>query len=178
MGYAQEIVRHLGGEWHGHYGLAPAPGHSKKDRSLKIWSHKDDPNDVSVHSFACDDVVAFKRDWRGRGWLPDRPSATGTGASVQNASEPECDADKVNDEAKRREVARWLWGQSEPAGAIIKTYLRSRGIELAARPNAIRFLPASPPKYPYPAMIVPFGIPDELDPAFTPWRPNAFKPYT
>ena len=70
----------------------------------------------------------------------------------------------ANDAAKRRGIALWLWSKSEPAGSVIKTYFRSRGIELATRPRMIRFLPAAPPKYPFCAMIAPFGIPDEPSP--------------
>ena len=41
---AQELTRKLGGDWCGRFGLAPGPGHSKKDRSLKIAPHKSDPD--------------------------------------------------------------------------------------------------------------------------------------
>ena len=37
----------------GHYVLCPGPGHSKRDRSLKVWIGKD--GTVRVHSFAGDD---------------------------------------------------------------------------------------------------------------------------
>jgi len=49
---AREIVKARGGDWRGSYGLVPGPGHSPKDRSLKLW---DTPNGVRVHSFAGDD---------------------------------------------------------------------------------------------------------------------------
>jgi hypothetical protein len=161
MGYAQDIVRHLGGEWRGHYGLAPAPEHSKRDRSLKIWPHATDENDVAIHSFAGDDIIALKRDWRATGLLPGRPSAK---SPAKIAHKPKHDADEVDDAKRRRGIASWLWSKSEPSGAIVKAYFRSRGIELTARPQAIRFLPATPPKHPFPAMLVPFGLPDEPSP--------------
>ena len=49
---AQELTRSLGGDWAGKYGLVPGPGHSTKDRSLKVW---DGDDGVKVHSFAGDD---------------------------------------------------------------------------------------------------------------------------
>lgn len=166
MNYAQAIVKHLGGEWRGRYELAPGPGHSKQDRSLKIWPHQTDANDVVVYSFADDDVLALKRAWRDGGLLPrGKPSGTSASAAAKIADKPKRDAtDEADDAAKRREVVRWLWSKSEPAGSIVKAYFRSRKIEMEPWPQVIRFLPASPPKHPFPAMIVPFGVPDEPTP--------------
>src|SRR5208337_2692610 len=139
MSYAQKIVKHLGGEWRGRYGLAPAPGHSKQDRSLKIWPHQTEADDVIVHSYAGDDVLAFKRDWRAEGLQPrGKPSKAGAPVKIVKP-----DADEADDAKKRHEIALWLWRKSEPAGSVVKAYLRSRNIELAEPwPQVIRFLPA------------------------------------
>lgn len=59
----------IGGEWHGNYGLAPGPGHSKADRSLHISPHETDPDDVVLHSYAGDDWKAIKDELRARGVL-------------------------------------------------------------------------------------------------------------
>jgi hypothetical protein len=150
MNYAQAIVKHLGGDWIEScgYGLAPGPGHSKRDRSLKISRHATDRNDVAAHSFAGDDVLALKMAWREEGLLPL---------------------------PQREPVLPWLWNRSQPADAIVKTYLYSRGIELDPWPQVIRFLPASPPKHPYHAMMVPFGLPDEPTPGLYAMSPERIK---
>jgi hypothetical protein len=69
---AREVTKHLGGEWHGNYGLAPGHGHSSKDRSLHISPHEDDPDDVVLYSYAGDDWHAIKDELRARGVLPER----------------------------------------------------------------------------------------------------------
>jgi hypothetical protein len=72
----EAITRALGGDWYGTYGCAPGPGHSRKDRSLKISAHPTDPNDVILHSFAGDDYKSIKDDLRRQGLLPEwRPGA-------------------------------------------------------------------------------------------------------
>src|SRR5208337_1127465 len=167
MSYAQKIVRHLGGEWRGRYGLAPGPGHSKQDRSLKIWPHATDADDVVVYSFADDDVLELKRDWRAAGLLPDRPSKASpcTPAPAKIAHKAEHAADEADDAAKRREMALWLWDQRRPArGTVVQKYLRSRKIDIDPLPPTIGYLPARRPKYPWPTMITAFGLPDELEP--------------
>ena len=163
MSYAQAIVKHLGGEWFESrgFGLAPAPGHSKKDRSLKVSVHRSDHDDVVAHSFAGDDVLELKRAWREEGLLP-RGGKSGF-SKTRNPAEAAIQQ-KRSETERAQDVARWLWNKSQPADAIVKTYLRSRGIELAPWPQTIRFLPASPPKHPYPAMIAPYGLPDEPEP--------------
>ena len=91
--------------------------------------------------------------------------AGANGVSKPDSAEAAIQQKRDADETERaQDVARWLWNRSQPAGAIVKTYLRSRGIELAPWPQTIRFLPASPPKHPYPAMIAPYGLPDEPEP--------------
>jgi hypothetical protein len=49
---AREVVKSRGGDWCGSYGLVPGPGHSPKDRSLKVWDYD---GDIKCHSFAGDD---------------------------------------------------------------------------------------------------------------------------
>jgi hypothetical protein len=63
----------------------------------------------------------------------------------------------------QREKARWLYHASEPAiGTVVQAYLRLRGITMPL-PATIRFLSAQKPEQ-HPAMLVPFGIPDEPEP--------------
>jgi hypothetical protein len=49
---AAAIVKARGGDWCGSYGLVAGPGHSPRDRSLKVWQADDR---ILVHSFAGDD---------------------------------------------------------------------------------------------------------------------------
>ena len=51
MTTAHDLTKAHGGDWSGNFGLVPGPGHSTKDRSLKIW---DGDDGVLVHSFAGD----------------------------------------------------------------------------------------------------------------------------
>lgn len=66
-GLAYELTRLLGGDWHGSYGTVPAPGHSKRDRSLSIKSNPHNPNDVILHSFAGEQWKTIKDELRRRG---------------------------------------------------------------------------------------------------------------
>jgi hypothetical protein len=60
---------------------------------------------------------------------------------------------------KRRELARWLWGEAHPIkGTIAERYLRSRGITCAL-PATLRFLPSREKHAP--AMLAVFGVPAE-----------------
>lgn len=64
---------------------------------------------------------------------------------------------------RQRDKALWLYHATEPAtGTVVQAYLRSRGITMPL-PATIRFLPAQKPEQ-HPAMLVPFGIPDEPEP--------------
>jgi Toprim domain len=67
------------------------------------------------------------------------------------------------DETQHRK-ALWLWQQSRPAeGTIVEAYLTARGLKLECLPATLRFLPMTKPEY-HPAMIAPFGIPEEPEP--------------
>jgi hypothetical protein len=164
MSYAQEIVRHLEGEWFQArgYGLAPGPGHSQRDRSLKIAPHSSDESDVFVYSFAGDDVLELKKAWREGGLLPHKGESSKPRDPIKVAAQQKRAAEEA---ARTQNFASELWRKSQPAGAIVKTYLRSRKIEMEPWPQTIRFLPANPPKHPYPAMLAPFGLPDEPEPS-------------
>jgi hypothetical protein len=83
---AREVVRAHGGDWCGSYGLVPGPGHSPKDRSLKVW---DTPNGVRVHSFAgdawkdCRTHLGLDDDWR-----PERRPSPGPARSPSLPARP------------------------------------------------------------------------------------------
>jgi hypothetical protein len=65
--------------------------------------------------------------------------------------------------AERLDKAKWLWRQSVPiAGTPAERYLREARAYTGPLPATLRFLPARE-KHP-PAMLAPFGIPDEPEP--------------
>ena len=161
MNLAQQITEKVGGEWHCHYGLAPGPGHSKNDRSLRIALHKSDLDDVVLHSYCGDDVLEVKRAWRNEGLLPRRGHSDHvidppkiTKAKLDRLKR---DADGAAEAAKRQSRASWLHSLSRPgAGTIVEAYLAGRGIAIDPLPETVRFLPASA-KHPHPAMVAAFG---------------------
>ena len=165
-GLAYEITRRLGGDWHGTYGLVPAPGHSKQDRSLSIKPHPNNLHDVTLHSFVGEDWKTIKDELRHKGLLPAK--------DIRRAPLDQTALEKATVRARETEAAEqagslqkalWLWDQSRPAeGSVVEEYLHWRGIEIDPLPALIRYLPAQPPKYPWPAMITPFGLPDEPEP--------------
>ena len=166
---AETIVTNLGGDWHERkgFGLCPGPGHSKGDRSLIIAPHKDNPEDVFVFSFSGDDVLALKKKWREGGLLPrfGRSELIEIKSAKGKAASPKSNADDADNAEERREKARWLYNQCSPAGgSVVQKYLHSRRIALDPFPRQIGYLPARPPRYPHPAMLVPFGLPDEPEP--------------
>ena len=71
------------------------------------------------------------------------------------------DADEV---ARRRQGSLRLWDASVPAaGTIVQTYLKSRSLDFAALPAAIRYLPQRRPEH-HPAMIAAFAMAEEVEP--------------
>jgi hypothetical protein len=71
-------VKAHGGDWLGSYGKVPGPGHSDKDRSLKVWDYN---GGIRVHSFAgdpwkeCRAHLGLDDDWQ-PGLPAVRPKAT------------------------------------------------------------------------------------------------------
>ena len=73
------IAQALGGEVNGSQVLAPAPGHSARDRSLSIRLDPSAPDGFLVHTFAGDDPLNAKDHVRRRLGLPDtRPDRSGS----------------------------------------------------------------------------------------------------
>jgi hypothetical protein len=164
MSLARQITKQLGGDWHGRYGLLPGPGHSGNDRSLKVSAHASDINDVLLHSFAGDDVLAIKQEWRKQGLLPRRDCAHAINPAEAEKAKIERQKLEADEEAKRRSTAVWLWDRTRPAaGTIIETaYLPARGIHVTP-PSTMRYL-APDARNPHPAMVCAFGLAEELEP--------------
>jgi hypothetical protein len=171
LALARDLISRLRGNWHGTYGTAPGPGHSRKDRSLSISPHSTDPTDVVVHSFAGEDVLAIKDEWRRQGLLPPRSGRVGPQGLPRSPKTGQQGDPEVE---SRRDLALWLWGRSQPiVGTPAERYLRAaRGIT-GELPATLRFLP---PKDEHPpALIAPFGLPDEPEPGVLRIAPSAIK---
>jgi len=64
-----------------------------------------------------------------------------------------------------RNVAQGVWAKSlNVRGSPADTYLGSREINLLVWSATLRFLPAVPPTYPWPALVAAFGVPSEPEP--------------
>ncbi len=169
MNLAQEVTRKLGGDWCGSYGLAPGPGHSKKDRSLKIAPHRSDPYDVLLHSFCGDDWRPIKDHWRRTGLLPVkdfRPAARDPVAREKAKAEARERErlDAAEKERKRRWVNALRHRGERSKGTVVEGYLTDTRRLKNPPLQALRYLPAGLAGQPYPAMLAAFGIPDEPEP--------------
>ena len=123
---ARQVTKHLGGEWKGRFGLAPGPGHSKHDRSLKIKAHPSKPDDIVLHSFAGDDWQPSKDELRAAGILPkwDGMSKPVDLEAAKKRAE-EAAKEQAEDEARRRWRANQLWNLRQPIqGTLAEAYLR------------------------------------------------------
>ncbi len=169
-GIAQQVVRYLGGDWHGHYGLAPGPGHSKRDRSLSIKPHSSDDGDIILYSHAGEDWRELKDQLRRAGVLPAKDFRAArpldpAAVAIAKARKAEAEKEAAAAAADRLQIALALWDRSEPVeGTVVETYLRWRGIHVSPAPRTIRYLAATPPKHPFPAMLAVFGISREREP--------------
>jgi hypothetical protein len=163
MNLAQRVTRAMGGNWYGHYGTVPAPGHSRKDRSVSVQPHRSDSEDVFITAFAGEDPLAIKAEWRRQGILPERfrPSAS---QGFRNPSTSGSRAAESHEEVlERLELARWLWRRSQPiAGTLGERYLREKRHITIPLPATLRFLPAAG-KHPA-SLIGAFGLPEEPEP--------------
>lgn len=67
--------------------------------------------------------------------------------------------------ADRLRLVHYLWTCSVPlVGTLGETYLRKARGYGGPLPDTLRYLPASPPKYPHPAIVAAFGLPTEPEP--------------
>src|SRR4051794_10583665 len=116
---AHDITHHLGGDWHGTYGSVPGPGHGRTNRNMTVHPHRSDPDDVFVHSFAGDDPLAIKDEWRSQGLLPQwsgRSRPLPPRKPAQEAAEAASEAEAIQAQLKK---ALWLWRRSEPIAGTV-----------------------------------------------------------
>lgn len=164
----EELVRSFEGRFGIHDVACPecGPGRrepaNRKRHVLRVWHSQ--PGYLTYFCARCGI----------HGWVRTEGAAHSTSASVNRARAA---ALQRNEEeiACRRRLARKLWAASAPAqGTIVETYLQSRAIELTAIPATIRYLPARRPEH-HPAMISPFAITNEPEPARLAVSPNAIR---
>ena len=118
--------------------LCPGPGHSPRDRSLKVMFHGN--GDFVCHSFAGDD------------WKTCRDYVKKMICADEQRAKPErwravhrIAANKA--EAERTVNALRIWDAADRPGRIVRSYLCSRGLDLLpdlATGEAIRFHPSCP----------------------------------
>lgn len=126
---ARAIVKQFRGEWRGKYGVVPGPGHSPRDRSLKVWDAAD--GSVRVHSFAGDDWRVCRQhlgldegdDWRRRPAAPRpqpaAPKPSGLPERVRQIARTACAVELVPD-AVAYLGSRLLWPL--PPGCGLKAH--------------------------------------------------------
>jgi putative DNA primase/helicase len=146
---ARDIVKALGGDWCGQSGVAPGPGHSKRDRSMWVIDRADGDG-VIVGSFSNDTWEACRDYLVALSLLPERersptPLSAADRDKLRRARE-ERQAERARQDAARTAEAAALWDACRPAaGSLVDRYLAVHrdGLE---RPSSapVRFHPACP----------------------------------
>jgi hypothetical protein len=115
--------------------MAPGPGHSHRDRALKI---SDGPNGEPIfHSFAGDAWEDVKDELRARGLLPERDSKWPGG--IRKTPRKSWKRPVFDTTASRRAAALKIWEQAKSIdGTLGEEYLRHRGITTSL-PASLRF---------------------------------------
>lgn len=125
------IVRVLGGDLYdgGRRANIPAPGHSRRDRSVSLLEQGDR---LIVHVFGGGDWRQVRDDLRARGLLADSGDLPRSRAS-------EAASDSAR-RAARRQTAIQLWDAARPvAGSLAERHCRLRGVRGALPgPDALR----------------------------------------
>jgi putative DNA primase/helicase len=135
---AREIVKALGGDWHGDYGTAPGPGHSARDRSLQI---SENPNgEPTVYSHAGDDWKAIKDDWRAQGLLPEFIP----GERRMKAFQFVKPMNAYDSPPKQRwsDYAESLWQSCQPIAGAAAQYLAARDCVIPPADGDLRWHPS------------------------------------
>jgi hypothetical protein len=142
----------------------PDIGHSAKDRSLEVRIDPTQPDGLFVKPWAPGGDWKKSKDhvlcllgfsaWQAgaMGMARRRARRAEATSAVNTNSAPAPESDE-----RRGNVAQWLWGKSKPVpGTPVEMYLAS--VRGGLKPTTVRYLSPEPPRYPYPAMIVPIGL--------------------
>lgn len=132
------LLRALGGEKNGNGILTAAPGHSARDRGMRVWHDPTDPQGFRVHLFNGNDWQGA-RDHVARAlgmhkWRPGQlPQELRPKVSVHRAQ---------IDRSWNIELAGTIYDETVPAqGTPVERYLVSRSLPVA---SGLRFHPHSP----------------------------------
>lgn len=143
------IARLTGGEvCRGQVVYAPAPGHSKRDRSMGIKIAPDRPGGLFVWLYSKGCPLRAKDGILHLMGLP--PATMGGRRSstplVPVTPSPSRARELSAEDRKRVDQATRLWDEAmDPRGTLVETYLRSRGLALPAAGDAVvRYHPKCP----------------------------------
>ena len=148
------IAAALGGEVTSDGISAPAPGHSKQDRSLRVFIDPADRDGFRTHSFAGD-------GWRVcRDYVKQQLDITDQHASSPRPRSPAAARQLTNNCDK----ARFFWSRRRSIeGTPAERYLREARGYRGHIPSTLAY--SSPMKAEHhPALIAAYGIPDEPEP--------------
>jgi putative DNA primase/helicase len=135
----QHAARALGGEVSAGQILAPAPGHSHRDRSLSIKIDPAAPDGFIVYSHAGDPLLECRDHVRAALGLGARERPHGQSTTRSFAVARGSDADQ------RSALALRLWNEAcDPRGTVVEEYLASRALTVPedVAGAVIRFHPA------------------------------------
>src|SRR5690606_35246985 len=123
---ARDLVRRLGGTWHGSYGMACCPCHEDRRPSLKV---RDDPSrsgGIDLHCFAGCDWRSIKDALAGGA----RQNTGRSPVTIPGRPDPDYRASALH-----------IWRAARPVeGTAAEAYLRHRGIA-GFLPPCLRFHP-------------------------------------
>lgn len=147
MWTATEAARLLGGEVSGNRISCPGPGHSKDDRSLRVWF--DDSGRLKVHSFANDEwrtCADHVRHVLGMPAFEQASSADRPAPSEPSYKLVENRRIEAASAAQKARLAARIWAEAVPCeGTLAETYLAGRDLYLPANTERVlRFHPATP----------------------------------
>ena len=138
---AKEIVKTLGGRWHGAYGTARCPAHDDREPSLSVRDGVD--GEPVFNCFAGCDWRDIKDTLRTKGLLPERGARR---YRAPDTAKPRLvDVDLDTDQQQRMEFARRKWAEAVPlTDSPAEVYLRERGLEPGPDgwPPSLRYHPA------------------------------------
>lgn len=152
---ARNVVKALGGRWHGSYGMALCPTHNDgKTPALKVSDAHD--GGVIVHCFAGCDWRDVKAELRHCGLLPGDDHRDRRETRQPRRHHPPPSQLESEDTEKRIKAALAIWRVSQPApGTPVEAYLRHRGITVLV-PQSIRYNTAT--RYTPSALFLPAMI--------------------
>jgi putative DNA primase/helicase len=133
MTAVRTLLDALGGEKNGNGILCPAPGHSPRDRGMRVWPDSTDPLGFKVHLFNGGDWQTAKHHVaRALGMQEWHPGAT----------PPRPAARLEVDRSRNVDLARAIHNTSVPAmGTLAERYLADRGLAVV---DALCFHPSCP----------------------------------